>query len=80
MLPRLSVHIGDKGLVDTCFLGTEYSRHVDIYNATNNSWIRYPMGLGEARGYLTAASLPSGLVFFAGGRTSGWKLLHAAQL
>jgi hypothetical protein len=38
-----------------------------VYNASNNSWASYPTGLGQARGYLAAASLPSGLVFFAGG-------------
>jgi hypothetical protein len=40
---------------------------VDVYNATSNSWIRFPNGLGIARRELAAASLPSGLVFFAGG-------------
>ena len=40
---------------------------MDVYNATSNSWIRFPNGLGIARGLLAAASLPSGLVFFAGG-------------
>jgi hypothetical protein len=49
------------------------SSYVDIYNATSNSWTRLPQGLGEARYELAAASLPSGLVFFAGGRSSGEK-------
>jgi len=40
-----------------------------MYNATSNSWTTFPTGLGQARYYLAAASLPSGLVFFAGGRT-----------
>ena len=43
------------------------SAYVDMYNATNNSWTRFPNGLGLARFGLAAASLPSGLVFFAGG-------------
>jgi hypothetical protein len=38
-----------------------------MYNATSNSWIRFPNGLGKARRELAAESLPSGLVFFAGG-------------
>ena len=38
-----------------------------MYNATSNSWTRFPNGLGQARHFLAAASLPSGLVFFAGG-------------
>jgi len=42
-----------------------------MYNATNNSWIRFPSGLGQAREDLAAASLPSGLVFFAGGWSEG---------
>jgi hypothetical protein len=49
------------------------SSYVDVYNATSNSWTRLPAGLGEARYDLAAASLPSGLVFFAGGRSSGEK-------
>ena len=44
-----------------------FSARVDVYNASSNSWASYPTGLGQARGYLAAASLPSGLVFFAGG-------------
>jgi hypothetical protein len=53
------------------------SSFVDIYNATSNSWARLPEGLGEAsaldqgRFRLAAVSLPSGLVFFAGGIASG---------
>jgi hypothetical protein len=38
-----------------------------VYNASSNSWASYPTGLGQARAALAAASLPSGLVFFAGG-------------
>ena len=38
-----------------------------MYNATSNSWTTFPTGLGQARSSLAAASLPSGLVFFAGG-------------
>jgi hypothetical protein len=41
-----------------------------MYNATSNNWTRIPNGLGQARGNLAAAALPSGLVIFAGG-TSG---------
>jgi hypothetical protein len=44
---------------------------MDVYNLTSNSWTRHPTGLGQARGYLAAASLPSGLVFFAGGYVEG---------
>ncbi len=44
---------------------------VDIYNSTSNSWTVHPKGLGEGRSGLAAASLPWGLVFFAGGVTSG---------
>ena len=48
-----------------------YSTYVDMYNSTSNSWSSHPTGLGQARGALAAASLPSGLVFFAGGQNSG---------
>jgi hypothetical protein len=58
-------------LANDCAPGGDFSAHVDVYNATSNSWTRYPTGLGQARGYFSAASLPSGLVFFAGGRTTG---------
>jgi hypothetical protein len=51
--------------------GGSFSARVDVYNASSNSWASYPTGLGQARGYLAAASLPSGLVFFAGGEQSG---------
>ncbi len=49
--------------------GSGPSPYVDMYNATSNSWTRFPTGLGQARQFLAAASLPSGLVFFAGGVT-----------
>ena len=42
---------------------------MDIYNATSTSWIRLPEGLGQARAYLAAAAMSSGLVIFAGGLT-----------
>ncbi len=42
-----------------------------MYNATSDSWTRFPEGLGQAREYLSSSSLPSGLVFFAGGASSG---------
>jgi hypothetical protein len=48
-----------------------FSARVDVYNASSNSWASFPTGLGQARGSLAAASLPSGLVFFAGGEISG---------
>ena len=38
-----------------------------MYNATSNSWTQFPKGLKIGRAKLAAASLPSGLVFFAGG-------------
>jgi hypothetical protein len=49
--------------------GFNASSYVDMYNATSNSWTSYPAGLGQARSYLAAVSLASGLVFFAGGWT-----------
>ncbi len=45
------------------------SLYVDIYDAMNNLWTKNPTGLGQGRSSLAAASLPSGLVFFAGGWT-----------
>ena len=51
--------------------GNGHSALVDVYNATSNSWIQFPNGLGIARRELAAASLPSGLVFFAGGWNQG---------
>jgi hypothetical protein len=48
-----------------------FSTWVDFYHATNNSWTSNPSGLGQARGALAAAALASGLVFFAGGGTTG---------
>ena len=56
---------------DSCASGNIYSGNIDLYNATSNSWTRHPKGLGQARGYLAATSLPSGLVFFAGGWSQG---------
>ena len=47
------------------------SSYVDMYNATNNSWTSDPAGLGIPRAALSAAVLPSGLVFFAGGGLTG---------
>ena len=44
-----------------------FSADVDMYNATSNNWTHFPAQLGHARYGLAAASLPSGLVFFAGG-------------
>jgi hypothetical protein len=48
------------------------SSYMDVYNETSNIWVSHPSGLGQARGYLAAASLPSGLVFFAGGLTGAF--------
>lgn len=48
------------------------TRYVDVYRASSNDWIRMPDGLGIARFRVVGASLPSGLVFFAGGDTSHW--------
>ena len=59
------------GQADTCASGGVVSAYVDMYNATSNSWTTFPTGLGQARYYLAAASLPSGLVFFAGGSGIG---------
>jgi|LauGreDrversion4_2_1035121.scaffolds.fasta_scaffold1578288_1 hypothetical protein len=62
--------------------GTGPAAHVDLYNATGKLWIRFPQGLGQARSDLAAASLSSGLVFFAGGFTGStilllWRLRRA---
>ncbi len=57
------------GCADACASGGAVSAYVDMYNATSNRWTTFPTGLGQARQYLAAASLPSGLVFFAGGDT-----------
>ena len=56
---------------NTCAPAAGSSAYVDMYNATSNRWIRYPEGLAEARYYLAASSLPSGLVLFAGGLKTG---------
>jgi hypothetical protein len=53
---------------------------VDMYNATSNSWTSFPNGLRQARSSLAGASLPSGLVFFAGGFTGTRSCARAAQL
>ena len=51
-----------------------------MYNATSNSWTTFPNGLGQARFGLAAASLPSGLVFFAGGWTGKGTSVCVCQL
>jgi hypothetical protein len=51
-----------------------------MYNATSNSWTSFPNGLRQAIGYSTAASLPSGLVFFAGVDKGARSCARAAQL
>jgi hypothetical protein len=56
--------------VDACDSGNIYSMYVDLYNASSNIWVRFPQGLGQARCNLAAASLSSGLVFFAGGEST----------
>ena len=56
---------------DVCTSGGMQSVFVDVYNATSNSWARYPEGLVQARSFFAATSIPSGAVFFAGGQTSG---------
>ena len=43
------------------------SAHVDMYNSVTGTWFVFSSGLGQARRFLVAVSLPSGLVFFAGG-------------
>jgi hypothetical protein len=60
--------------------GNGHSALVDVYNATNNSWTRFPNGLGLARRELAAASLPSGLVFFAGGWNQGPPAIFSADV
>jgi hypothetical protein len=55
------------GFVDTYESGSSASSYVDMFNVTSNSWTRFPEGLGQNRYELAAASLPSGLIFFAGG-------------
>ena len=69
-------HIG----ADVSASGLQSSAYVDIYNATSNSWSRFPTGLGQARNRLAAASLPSGLVFFAGGQTGVDSGSHSAYV
>jgi hypothetical protein len=62
------------GFAHVFLFSTEDGRtaFVDIYNSTANNWTRLSAGLGQARSGLAAASLLlSGLVFFAGGVTSG---------
>ncbi len=54
---------------DSIATGSNPSAYVDIYNSTSASWTRLPEGLGQARGYLAAVALSSGLVIFAGGLT-----------
>jgi hypothetical protein len=49
--------------------GNGPSLYVDTYDAMNNHWTRNSFGLGQGRWSLAAASLPTGLVFFAGGWT-----------
>jgi hypothetical protein len=56
---------------DALVQGNLYTAHVDIYNTTNRSWTSDSRGLGQARSHLAAASLPSGLAFFAGGWRPG---------
>jgi hypothetical protein len=51
----------------TLVLGDGFSTYADVYNASSDSWTSYPSGLGLSRGFLAAASLPMGLIFFAGG-------------
>ena len=64
-----------------CLSGDGPSSYVDMYNATSNSWTTYPTGLGQARDSLAAASLASGLVFFAGGYAGAMSviILHASH-
>lgn len=47
--------------------GSLESSFVDVYDATSGSWTSDAAGLGQPRTDLAAASLPSGLVIFAGG-------------
>jgi hypothetical protein len=58
-----------KILLDVCELDDMFSSYVDVYDSTADEWIRHPQGLGLARSNLAAASLSSGLAFFAGGST-----------
>jgi hypothetical protein len=69
-----------RGCSHNWLLGGIQSEFLDIYNATSNSWTGHPAGLGQARSSLAAASLPSGLVFFAGGFTGATKRMFALQL
>jgi hypothetical protein len=65
---------------DTGASGNSLSSFVDMYNATSNNWTSFPEGLGQARYNLAGASLPSGLVFFAGGITGDPCCLSVFQL
>lgn len=55
------------------FASGEFTRssYADLYDSAKKRWSRYPSGLGQARSSLAAASLPSGLVIFAGGVSAG---------
>jgi hypothetical protein len=68
-VPLMLLHtacVCGRGCADACASVGAVSAYVDMYNATSNSWTTFPTGLGQARQDLAAASLPSGLVFFAG--------------
>jgi hypothetical protein len=60
--------------------GSSVSAHVDIYNSHTNTWTSLPNGLGEARHFLASATLPCGLVFFAGGSTGVRAYVRGARL
>ncbi len=59
------------GFTDNPTSGSVQSSFVDIYNSTSNRLTAYPKGLRQARSFLAAASLPSGLALFVGGLISG---------
>ncbi len=76
----LSHALRDAICADACASGGGRSSFVDMYNATSNNWTRYPTGLGQGREFAAAASLASGLVFFAGGHTGASRILVCAHV
>jgi hypothetical protein len=74
------VCIGRGCCSDACISIEGSTAHVDIYNATSNSWFRFPEGLGQSRYALAATSLLSGLVFFAGGSKGSRNCIYALFL
>ena len=70
----VTIFVSLRHLMNSCWFflpGSTLSSWIDVYDSRNFNWFVNPTGLGQARGYLAAASLAIGLVFFAGGLSSG---------